>query len=201
MSQPQLLQIALDPQDIVFTPDWVAQDMVSFFQPSGVILDPCKGDGVFLKYLPPAEWCEIREGKDFYAWHKPVDWVFGNPPYSQFSKWLDHSMSIAQNICYFIPLTRLFNSGFFIKRTMKWGGIAHMRYYADGGELGWNIGFAIGAVHFKKDYSGPMYQSQAAMPSNTRSHPTAGTRRAKKHLSTPKGQSTLEGFTKPTSGG
>ena len=167
MSQMQLLQIPLDPQDVVYTPDWVASDMVSFFQPSGVILDPCKGDGVFLKYLPPAEWCEIEKGKDFYAWNTPVDWVFGNPPYSQFSKWLGHSMEFANNIVYLIPLTRLFNSGFFIKRIMKWGGIAHMRYYADGGELGWNIGFAIGAVHFQKGYSGGMFLSEAALPSNT----------------------------------
>jgi len=173
MSQPQLLQIELHPQDVVYTPDWVARDMVSFFNPSGVVLDPCKGDGVFMKYLKSAEWCEIREGKDFYAWHNHVDWVFGNPPYSQFSKWLGHSMDIAENICYFIPLTRLFNSGFFIKRIMKWGNIAHMRYYADGKELGWNIGFAIGAVHFKKGYTGPMYLTQAALPSNKRVQPTA----------------------------
>ena len=165
MSQMQLLQIPLAPQDVVYTPDWIARDMVSFFQPSGVILDPCKGDGVFLKYLPPAEWCEIEEGRDFYAWHTPVDWVFGNPPYSQFSKWLGHSMEIANNIVYLIPLTRLFNNGSFIKRLRKWGGIAHMRYYADGGELGWHIGFAIGAVHFQKGYSGGMFISEATLPS------------------------------------
>ena len=162
MTQPQLLNIALDEKDIVYTPDWVAKDMVEFFKPSGRILDPCKGDGVFLKYLPPSEWCEIREGKDFFAWNEPVDWVFGNPPYSVFSKWLGYSMEIAENICYLIPLTRLFNSGFFIKRVANWGNIAHMRYYADGGELGWNIGFAIGAVHFQKDYKGGMYTSIAA---------------------------------------
>ena len=38
--------------------------MVEFFKPSGRILEPCKGDGVFLKYLPSAEWCEIQEGRD-----------------------------------------------------------------------------------------------------------------------------------------
>jgi hypothetical protein len=65
--QPQLLQIPLDPGDVVYTPDWVARDMVEFFKPSGRILEPCKGDGVFLKYLPPhAEWCEIQEGRDFF---------------------------------------------------------------------------------------------------------------------------------------
>jgi hypothetical protein len=80
-AQPQLLQIALDPRDIVYTPDWVARDMVEYFKPSGRILEPSCGDGVFLRHLPPeTDWCEIEQGRDFYAWTKPVDWVFGNPP-------------------------------------------------------------------------------------------------------------------------
>ena len=157
-AQPQLLNIALDPGDVVYTPDWVARDMVEFFKPSGRILEPCKGDGVFLKYLPAhTEWCEIQNGRDFFKWNEQVDWVFGNPPYSQFSKWLAHSMKFAENIVYFIPLTRLFNSMFFIRRTLDYGGIKHMRAYTDGGGLGWDIGFAIGAIHFQRNYRGPMY--------------------------------------------
>lgn len=169
MSQPQLLQIALDPQDIVFTPDWVAQDMVSFFQPSGVILDPCKGNGVFQKYLPASEWCEISEGKDFYAWEQKVDWCFGNPPYRQMLKWIRHSMKIANNICYLIPLDKPFISMAFIYLMEEWGKIKHMRAYGTGTQLGFPIGFAVGALHFEKGYAGPMYQSIAALPSNTAS--------------------------------
>jgi len=153
-SQPQLLQIALDPQDIVYTPDWVACDMVKHFNPSGIILEPSCGDGAFLKYLPTAEWCEIEKGVDFFAYSKNVNWIIGNPPYSVFSKWLGHSFDIAENVCYLIPLTRLFNSGYFIKRLLNWGGIVEMRYYADGQDLGFPIGFAIGAVWFQKGYTG-----------------------------------------------
>lgn len=69
-SQPQLLQIALDPGDVVYTPDWVARDMVEYFKPSGRILEPCAGDGAFLEYLPGAEWCEIEKGRDFFAWNE-----------------------------------------------------------------------------------------------------------------------------------
>ena len=161
-SQPQLLQIPLDAGDVVYTPDWVARDMVEYFKPTGRILEPCMGDGAFMRHLPEnTEWCEIERGRDFFAWHEPVDWIIGNPPYSVFSKWLGYSMEIANHICYLIPLTRLFNSGYFIKRLARWGGIVHMRYYADGGELGWNIGFAVGAVHFQRGYTGPMYTSIA----------------------------------------
>ncbi len=157
-TQPQLLQIPLDPGDVVYTPDWVARDMVEFFKPSGRIMEPCKGDGVFMKYLPAStEWCEIQEGRDFFKWTEPMDWIISNPPYSVFSKWLDHSMKVSNHIVYLIPLTRLFNSGFFIKRQAKWGRIVHMRYYADGASLGFPIGFAIGAVYFQRNYHGPMY--------------------------------------------
>ena len=143
MSQPQLLQIALDPGDVVYTPDWVARDMVDYFKPQGRILEPCCGDGAFLRHLPAdTAWCEIERGRDFFAWHEQVDWCFGNPPYSVFSKWLGHSMTVARDICYLIPLTRLFNSGFFIKRLLEFGNIKTIRYYADGGELGWEIGRA-----------------------------------------------------------
>jgi len=30
--------------DVVFTPDWVAKDIFDFFKPTGVILDPCRGE-------------------------------------------------------------------------------------------------------------------------------------------------------------
>ena len=160
------MNIPLIESDVVYTPEWVAQDMVEFFKPSGRILEPCKGDGVFLKYLESAEWCEIQEGKDFFAWSAAVDWLFGNPPYSVFSQWLSHSMSVANNICYLIPLNKPFNSGKMLKEWHEWGRIIHMRYYANGGVLGFPIGFACGAVHFKKGYHGPMYSSMAALPSN-----------------------------------
>ena len=58
--------------DVVYTPDWAAQDMVGFFKPSGSILEPCSGDGAILKHLPAhTQWCEIEKGKDF-LWGKKL---------------------------------------------------------------------------------------------------------------------------------
>jgi hypothetical protein len=154
-AQPQLLDMALVVSDVVYTPDWVARDMVKFFKPSGKILEPSSGDGVFLQYLPAGTyWCEIERERDFFKWDTPVDWVFGNPPYSIYSEWMSHSMKIAKNICYLIPLNKPFNSGKMIKEWKDYGGIVHMRYYANGGQLGFPIGFACGAVWFQKDYKG-----------------------------------------------
>ena len=167
MEQPQLLQIPLDDKDVVYTPDWVARDMVEFFQPSGRILDPCKGNGVFLNYLPGAEWCEIQDGKDFFAWNEPVDWLIGNPPYRQLSRWLKHSMSIANHIVYLLPLKAVFISGFRIREYAKWGKVIHERYYADGGALDWPIHDAIGGVYIQRGYEGPMYSSIYQLPSES----------------------------------
>ena len=73
MAQMQLLQETLSKNDVVYTPDWAANDIVSWFKPSGKILEPCKGKGVFLSHIPGAYWCEISEGKDFFAWNEPMD--------------------------------------------------------------------------------------------------------------------------------
>lgn len=167
MAQPQLLKMALDEKDIVYTPDWVAQDMVEFFKPSGRILEPCKGAGVFLKYLPKhTEWCEIQDGRDFFAWNEPVDWVFGNPPYSAFGKWVYHAMSISKNVVYLAPAAKPFYSEKMLRKMIAWGMLAHSRAYGGGAKLNFPIGFLISALHFKKGYKGGMFTSVAVTPSN-----------------------------------
>ena len=155
MSQPQLLKIPLDSGDVVYTPDWVAQDMVGFFNPSGTILEPCKGRGVFLHYLPSnTEWCEILEGKDFFAWNEPVDWVFGNPPYRIIKEWLQHSFNIADNVAYLLPMNSPFNSMGRLKMIYNYGGIKSIRAYGNGSLFGMGYGFAIGAFHIQRNYLG-----------------------------------------------
>lgn len=155
MSQPQLLKIALDPRDVVYTPDWVAYDMISYFRPTGSILDPCAGDGVFLKYLPENTfWCEIEQGKDFFAWNTPVDWMVGNPPYKLIKPWLEHSFTYSSNVLYLIPMNSPFNSMERMRIILKYGNIKAIRAYGNGSLFGMDYGFAVGAFHFQKDYKG-----------------------------------------------
>ena len=156
MVQPQLLNIALDPGDIVSTPDWVARDMVAYFQSVGHILEPCVGDGVFLKYLPNSEWCEIRAGRDFFQWTIAVDWIIGNPPYRQLEKWLGWSFHLAPNVCYLLPLNSIWNSMRRMRLIGKYGGIVQMRAYGEGSIFGMGYGFAIGAIHIRRGYRGPI---------------------------------------------
>lgn len=144
-------------KDVVYTPDDVARDVVSFFAPSGRVLDPCRGDGAFHKYLPAgSDWCELKDDKDFFEFHDQVDWIVSNPPYSIFAKFLDHSFEVAENIVYLIPVNKPFNSYAIMKRVEAWGGIKHILVIGPGAKLNFPIGFCIGAVHFQRGYTGPI---------------------------------------------
>ena len=152
-TQPQLLPISLNGADVVYTPDWVAKDMVDWFKPSGRILEPSAGDGVFLRYLPKDTlWCEIEKGRDFFAFNERVDWIVGNPPYSIANQWLRHSFSLSDDIVYLLILTMPFYSAGFYKTVLSWGGISHIRYYGRGREIGIvaEMGRPFAAIHFSK---------------------------------------------------
>jgi hypothetical protein len=145
-----LFPVTANEKDIVFTPEWVAKDMISFFKPSGRILDPCKGNGIFIEHLPGAEWCEIREGIDFFKWNEKVDWIISNPPYSGFFDWIYHSMNLADNFVYLLPANKPYISNRLLMKLKDWGEIKHLRLYGTGTKLGFPVGFEIGAFHFQK---------------------------------------------------
>lgn len=141
-------------KDVVFTPEHLAVSIVSHFRPEGKMLDPCRGDGAFLRQMPGAEYCELQEGKDFFEWTEQVDWIISNPPYSIYAKWLRHSFDVAENIVYLIPINKAFNSSAMLQATYAWGGIAEIVHVGPGSNLKFPIGFAIGAVYYKRNYRG-----------------------------------------------
>jgi hypothetical protein len=154
MNQMRLIPQTANQNDIVYTPDWVGRDMVEFFNPCGRILEPCKGDGAILKYIPSAEWCEIQEGKDFFAYNNQVDWIITNPLYSSFKEFLRHSMEISVNVVFLIPFHNFFRSGSVMDMARNTGWIKHMRFYGAGGKLGFPMGNPVGAMHFVRGYHG-----------------------------------------------
>jgi hypothetical protein len=160
-TQPQLLQIALNIKDVVYTPDWVTRDIVEFFKPTGRILEPCSGDGAFLKYLPNADWCEIEKGRDFFSCVSHYDWIVGNPPYSAITEWLEHSFSLSDNVLFFIPFAYAFHGMKRVKSIYAYGGISNARFYGTMTEIGWTVrgGPPAAAVHFQRDYHGGMFTS------------------------------------------
>lgn len=156
-TQPQLLPMALVTGDVVYTPDWVARDMVDFVNPSGRILEPCAGDGAFLNHLPPhTEWCEIEKGRDFFKWQESVDWIIGNPPYSRrvFPLWLEHSFQIARDVVYIVPTNKIFQSQATMGLIEQYGGIRTMLVYGEGKPIGIPFGFSFSAFHFRRGWKG-----------------------------------------------
>ncbi len=144
--------------DKVYTPEPWALDMIAHFKPTGTILEPCKGKGVFFDNLPePKLFCEIDEGIDFFEYSGKVDWIISNPPYSIFDPWLDHSLTVANDIVYLIPVNKVLSSLKKLRKIYAFGGIAEIRYYGTGRDAGFPFGFPVGAMHFKRGYDGPMH--------------------------------------------
>jgi len=155
MIQQELFGRFVPPADVVYTPESISKSIIEYLSPSGLCLDPCMGDGAFYKFLPEgSEYCEIAEGKDFFEYTKSVDWVIGNPPYSNFSDFLEHSFRIAQNVSFLVPTNKVFQRQLVMNMISKFGGVKSIIVYGSGTLIGFPFGFSVGNFHFKKDYKG-----------------------------------------------
>lgn len=153
--QSELFPIVVDPKDIVYTPDYVAAGIVKFLNPSGFCLDPCKGDGAFLKHMPAgSDYCELREDKDFFHYNQRVDWVIGNPPYSIFEQFMVKAFEIADNVSYLVPTNKIFQRQIIMEKINKFGGIKSMIIYGSGQLIDFPFGFSVGNFHFERGYKG-----------------------------------------------
>lgn len=140
--------------DVVFTPDWLAEKICSMFPIEGKVLEPCKGEGVFLKYLPPqTEWCEIADGLNFYDYEEKVGWIVTNPPYSDFNRFLEHSFELAENVVILVPIAKLMKSMGTLKIIFDFGGIVSC-HFLGGGKAGFPFGFPVGVYHLQRNYKG-----------------------------------------------
>lgn len=163
MSQFELIQ-SEKLGDRVWTPDWAALDMIQHFGPTGRILEPFRGAGVFLKYMPSAEWCEVDEGRDFFKWTERVDWIVTNPPFSLLRDCWRHAARVSDNIVFLCVVRNFFTSDGFMREVESYGGFAEIRCYGPGGKLGFPMGNLIGAIHCKRGHLGGMKWSRALPP-------------------------------------
>ena len=75
------------------------------------VLDCSLGKGIFYNNFPECnkDWCEIEKGRDFFEYTKgkKYDWIIGNPPYSLWDKWLEHTCEITDKFCYIFGVYNL----------------------------------------------------------------------------------------------
>jgi hypothetical protein len=155
MIQAELFDRVVNPEDVVYTPDHIAKHIIDLLQPSGVCVDPCKGDGAFYKHLPEGSlYCELREGSDFLLFKQRCDWIIGNPPYSVFKDFLDHSFELSDNVSFLVPTNKIFQRQVIMESINRYGGIKSMVIYGSGQLLGFPFGFSVGNFHFQRGYKG-----------------------------------------------
>lgn len=153
--QKSLFNLPVINSDLVYTPSRIAKSIIDFLRPSGICLDPCRGDGAFYEYLPYGkEYCEISEGKDFFDYDKKVDWVIGNPPYSIFEDFLKHSFNLSDNVSFLVPTNKIFQRQLIMDLINNYGNIKSIIIYGSGQLIDFPFGFSVGNFHFKKNYDG-----------------------------------------------
>lgn len=134
------------------TPDYLAKTIVEHFKPIGTILEPCAGDGAFLRAMK-ADWCELDKGKDFLEVKGKWDWIITNPPYSKYRDFLKKSMDVADNIVFL----QLINATFYKARLRDLKendfGIKEI-WCIDTPKEFPQFGFQMGCVHYQKGYKG-----------------------------------------------
>ncbi len=144
----------VNPNDVVFTPEWLSKQICDMFPIAGKVLEPCKGEGAFLKYLPKdTDWCEITEGRNYYDYDKKVDWIVTNPPYSDFNRFLEHSFNLADNIVLLVPVAKMFKSMGTLSDVFDYGGFVEI-HTLPSSKAGFPFGFPSGVYYMKKGYRG-----------------------------------------------
>mgnify|MGYP001251564203 FL=1 len=144
----------LNPNDVVFTPEWLTEKICSMFEISGKVLEPCKGEGAFLKFLPKeTDWCEITENRNFFDYNKKVDWIVTNPPYSDFNRFLTHCFNLSENVVLLVPVAKLFKSLGTLKQIFEFGNFVEI-HTLPASKAGFPFGFPCAVYYIKKNYKG-----------------------------------------------
>jgi hypothetical protein len=144
------------------TPAPLARALVAALQPSGRLLEPAAGSGAFvdaMQHYGKVLWCEVDRGRDFLQFHERVDWVISNPPWSQFRAFLEHAMTIADNVALLVTVNHWWTRC--RRQLLVEHGFALRRVIECEPPKEWNApGFALAMVHIQRGYQGPVQIEQ-----------------------------------------
>jgi len=144
--------------DKVYTPDWLAEAIVSHYKPRDKCLEPCAGGGAFVRAMKKYGVANVTEyeldrGQDFLLApeEKRFDWSISNWPWSIFRKFLQKNLIMADNI---VTLTTI-NHCLCLKARLR--DIKEAGYYIqevlmlDTPKEFPQSGFQLGAIHISKN--------------------------------------------------
>lgn len=161
--------------DVHYTDGSIAKRIVQHFKPSGHCLEPFAGEGAFLDHLPSgSSWCELAKGVNFFEWEKPVDWIVTNPPFSNLTHVFEKAFKVADNCVFLIPISKYWSSAPRLNLVREYGGLMELLHLGTGRDIGFDIGFPFGALHFKRNYKGAITSSELALPKMPRGGAGAG---------------------------
>jgi len=148
--------------DNIMTPPKLALDIVRYFNPSGLMLEPCSGDGAFWDAMrsvipdgePLPDEFEISKGKDFLLADLTsynYSWLITNPPFSKIRKFLIKSMQVANNIVFLCPSNHLLGLKA-RKRDILQAGFHFREVVWVEKPVEWpSSGFSYAAIHLSKE--------------------------------------------------
>lgn len=152
--------------DSVQTPKFAVDFIFEHLKPTGSMLDPCCGDGAFYEAMKKItcdyNFCEIKMGKCFFDWKRPVDWIISNPPYSIYDLFLEHAFKVADNVVWLCPLSKAFKSNRVQSLVENYGGLKEIIYMGTGSKFGFSFGFPVGFLHYKRGFKGDIKWNFAA---------------------------------------
>jgi hypothetical protein len=124
---------------------------------SGRVLDPCRGQGAFYNLFPShceKLWCELDEGVDFFDFGEPVDWIVSNPPWSKIKDFMDHAMTIANNVIFLITTNHAYTKAR-VKVAQKHGFRVRGMLHMPTPPKPWpQSGFQLSAIWWQRGYLG-----------------------------------------------
>lgn len=137
--------------DNIYTSQELAKNIIGKFNLYGKVLDASMGGGAFFNQLPDhveKDWCELDRNKDFFDYHKKVDWIITNPPFSKLTQFLEHAFKISDNVVYLIPAFKLFVSAKRLRLIREYTNVIELHEVKKPKD--WTINFPLVAVYFKR---------------------------------------------------
>ena len=104
-------------EDCIYTPDELSLAIVKTLKPAGVVLEPCRGGGSFIRafdsYGITHESDEIKDGEDFLKrTSTKANWLITNPPFSKVMAFLKKAIDLGiENIAFLCTINVIWMNG------------------------------------------------------------------------------------------